>query len=44
MHSGGGHVTLGMAAHGDSQMELASFLGVHHSTISRILAVNKAQI
>jgi putative transposase len=30
-----------VTAHGYSQMEVASFLGLHYSTISRILAVDK---
>jgi hypothetical protein len=31
-----------VTAHGYSQMEVASFLGLHYSTISRILAANKS--
>jgi hypothetical protein len=30
-----------VTAHGYSQMEVASFLGLHYSTISRILTVDK---
>ena len=31
----------GVTAHGYSQMEVASFLRLHYSTISRILAADK---
>ena len=33
-----------VTAHGYGQMDVASFLGLHYSIISRILTVNKAQI
>jgi hypothetical protein len=33
-----------ITAHGYSQMEVASFLGLHCSTINRIVAANGAQI
>jgi hypothetical protein len=33
-----------ITAHGYSQMEVAAFLGLYYSTISRILAANRPQI
>jgi hypothetical protein len=33
-----------ITAHGYSQIDVASFLRLHYSTISRILTVNRAQI
>jgi transposase len=33
-----------ITAHCYSQMEVASFLGLHYSTISRILTANRSQI
>jgi hypothetical protein len=42
-HSGTGFAEA-IPAHGYSQMEVASFLGLHCLTISRIVAANGAQI
>jgi hypothetical protein len=35
-------ITEAVTAHGYSQMEMASFLSLHYSTISRILTANKS--